>query len=374
MRTLVLVTAGYFPLPLEELERLEASGATPRVSTVPLALHGELLDEHFLRRIPLWRRLVYKPLPMWLAQVFEAFLQSRNYDAVVSWGAERIGLPFALLLRVTGSDVPYVAIWSWISKPRQALLLKHAHSHIDRLILPPSRQREIATKVLRVPPQKVVGFPWGVDLDFWHPMGGPQDMICAAGREMRDYTTLIEALRGLDIRCHIAANIVPGRRRPDSWVRALEHAGPLPSHITIGPKTPEQLRELYARSRFVVIPLLPSDTDNGVTAILEAMAMGRAVICSRTDGQRDVIQEGETGLYVTPGDVDALRDCIRHSWMNPHDTARMGNAARKCVEKQHSLDQFVRSVRHVVEEVVRDSGRRRTTPTGRRGASTVVGR
>ena len=34
-------------------------------------------------------------------------------------------------------------------------------------------------------------------------------------------------------------------------------------------------------SLFVVMPLLESDTDNGITVILEAMAMGKTVICSR---------------------------------------------------------------------------------------------
>src|SRR4029077_18856004 len=83
--------------------------------------------------------------------------------------------------------------------------------------------------------------------------------------------------------------------------------GAVGDSVTIGRKTREELRDLYARSRFVVVPLCPSDTDNGVTVILEAMAMGRPVICSRTEGQVDVIREGQTGLYVPIGDVAGLR-------------------------------------------------------------------
>lgn len=39
------------------------------------------------------------------------------------------------------------------------------------------------------------------------------DMICSAGREMRDYETLIEALDGTGNRCHIAGTLV---QRPSS--------------------------------------------------------------------------------------------------------------------------------------------------------------
>ena len=34
---------------------------------------------------------------------------------------------------------------------------------------------------------------------------GAGDLVCTVGREMRDYVTLIEALRPLEIPCHIAA-------------------------------------------------------------------------------------------------------------------------------------------------------------------------
>jgi hypothetical protein len=40
---------------------------------------------------------------------------------------------------------------------------------------------------------------------------------------------------------------------------------PLPTGVTVGAKSYFELRELYARSRFVAVPLLPSDSDNGIT-------------------------------------------------------------------------------------------------------------
>ena len=60
------------------------------------------------------------------------------------------------------------------------------------------------------------------------------------------------------------------------------------------------------------MPLVDVDFDAGVTSITEAMAMGKAVIVTRTKGQVDVIHDGVEGLYVPPADPAALREAIVH--------------------------------------------------------------
>jgi glycosyltransferase involved in cell wall biosynthesis len=127
----------------------------------------------------------------------------------------------------------------------------------------------------------------------------------------------------------------------------------------------EELRRLYDRSRFVVIPLMETDTDNGTTSILEAMATGNAVICSRVHGQRDVLRDGETGIFVPPRDPRALRDAIEHLWNNPDKAREMGNRAREYIERHHTLDAWVGHVRLIVDDVLAE--RKRQPDVGRHG-------
>jgi glycosyltransferase involved in cell wall biosynthesis len=192
-----------------------------------------------------------------------------------------------------------------------------------------------------------------VDQVFYSPRPVEDDMICAVGAEMRDYATLVEAIRGTGLRCHIATDHVriPGRFRllNDRRVPIGDIGARGDTHITQGRMSLTELRNLYARSRFVVVPLLPSDTDNGVTVILEAMAMGKPVICSRTRGQVDVIQEGETGLYVPVGDAGALRKAILTLWNEPLRAQQMGRNARAFVEKHHTLEKFTATARSAAE-------------------------
>jgi glycosyltransferase involved in cell wall biosynthesis len=351
LRTLTLVSTGLGLPERDELVRLEAADLYPRISVYRDALQSDWLNEKFLERAPATRRMMYRLLPISVAQVLEAFFSKREYAALISW-AEHLGLPLAFLLKITGVRVPHIAIFSWISKSKKAKILKKVHSHIDRLILMSSAQRDFALNVLHIPEYKVKFLKWPVDEKFWRPMDGESDMISTVGSEMRDYPTLIKAMQGLDISCHIAAGTLRDVMHPT--IKAIWDLGPLPDNVAVGKKSYVDLRALYARSRFVVIPLHSSDTDNGTTSILEAMAMGKAVICSQTEGQVDVITEGRNGLYVPPGDPKALQQAIRYLWEHPDEAERMGREGRRFIEENHRLDNFVRCVKGIVREVVEE--------------------
>jgi glycosyltransferase involved in cell wall biosynthesis len=298
-------------------------------------------------------------MPTLSSQLVEAFLVRHQYDAVISW-AERLGLPFAAMLKATGSATAHVAIASWISKPKKAWLLKRVHTHIDRLVTGSSRQRDFAVRVIGMPPHKVKHLPLYVDQRFFRPIVRDTDMICAAGREMRDYPTLVDAVAGLDLRCHIAAG--PHRGKLERWVKSIDPRA-LPPTISVGKLSYVELREVYARSKFVVVPLLETDTDNGVTTILEAMAMGKAVICSRTVGQVDVLEDGVTGIFVPPGDAVALRQAIEFLRRRPSVAARMGLAGRKRIEERHTIDNYMTALRGIVEDAIAERTDRVRTRT-----------
>lgn len=355
IHTLTLVATGSGLPPEEELLRQEEADERPRASTYRRALNTDSLDERFLAASLAHRSPFYSRIPPSMAQTLEAFRLRNRYDAIISW-SEQLGIPLAGLFTFARSRPVHVALFSWISKPKKAMLLRRVHRHIDRFVLWSSVQRDFAIERLGIPPRKVVLTRYYADQQFWRPMHEPaSDTICAAGREMRDYGTLVESLRDLPIPCHIAAKAYPGKQ--DNWIDTLRHTGALPPHITVGPKSPVELRRLYNRARFVVIPILPTDTDNGVTCILEAMATGKAVICSRVRGQRDVIQEGKTGIYVAPEDPRALRAAIEYLWNNPSAAEKMGAEARARVERYHTLDAWVAGIRDVVEDAISERGR-----------------
>ena len=349
MKPLTLVYGGIGQPTADVLDRRERADEWPRVRLYEKTLGSDMLDERDILAVTGLRGAVYRRLPMGTSQALEAYRRRKDYDVLIS-GGERLGLPLAALLKATNSRTPHVALFSWISTPKKAAFLRRVHSHIHRIVVWSSIQYEFAVNQLGIPASRVIQLRWLVDQQFWRPMPGPTDMICAVGREMRDYATLIEAIKDWNVPCHIAAKVDVGKTDP--WMRDIPEPSSLPPHITFGSRPYPELRALYARSRFVVLPVYPTDTDNGVTAMTEAMAMGKAVICSRVEGQRDVLVDGVNGLFVPPRDPQALRQAIEYLWNHPEECERMGREGRRHVEQHHSIEQFIAGVKRAAEEAI----------------------
>lgn len=178
---------------------------------------------------------------------------------------------------------------------------------------------------------------WHVDDQFFRPTDQPTDrLIASAGMARRDYATLVEATDGLDAELRIAAD--------SPWFVSSLNVDPdeVPDHVEVRSYgTYANLRELYARARVVVVPLEDVDYAAGYSVILEAMAMGKPVIATRTRQPDDFIDEGVTGLRVAPYDVDGLRTALASLLDDPERAARMGAAGRRRVEELFALDRFV---------------------------------
>jgi glycosyltransferase involved in cell wall biosynthesis len=367
-RSLLLVPAWVGQESCAALERMAAVGAAPRADYVELAraLDAEVIDMRFMtEQATRTARLVARYAGISLGQVVEGFLRRDRCDPLVV-KADRLGLPLALLLKLTRSRRDMVLISAWLSPPKKAVFLwpLKVHSHIGAITNYSSVQMEIAASRLGVPREKLHHAVQPVDERFWHPVDEPvENMICSVGSEQRDYPTLLEALQGLQLRAELAVGSTVLRPAGDpsaefATITRQTVGGGLSSNVRVRQQVnARDLRRLYARSRFVVIPLLDVDVDAGVTSICEAMAMGKAVVVTRTRGQVDIIRDGEQGIYVPPGDPRALRAAIRHLLSHPAEAERMGRAGRALVEAHHRLDTWV----ELVAGLARGSDRPRAT-------------
>lgn len=343
-----------------ELKRRADAGVQPRSDYVELAaaLDADVMDMQYLtERATALARAVARSFGTVPAQVIEGFLRQRRYGHILA-RADRLGLPLALLFKLTGGRRDTVLVSVWLSRPKKAIFLSRlkVHTHLAAIVNYGSVQRDFAAARLKVPAEKLYLCLQPVDERFWRPHDGPsRNGILAVGSEARDYVTLVHAIEGLDIDAEIA--IGGAVLRPSGDADAL--FGPilrdttgigLPRRIRVHQQLEAQeLRQLYRRARFVVVPLQDVGFDAGVTAIAEAMAMGKAVVVTRTRGQVDLVRHGENGLYVPPRDPAALRSAIQYLFDNPAEADRMGQAGRALAESRLTLDGWVRAVADIVE-------------------------
>ncbi|MFL5952770.1 MAG: glycosyltransferase family 4 protein [Gaiellaceae bacterium] len=98
---------------------------------------------------------------------------------------------------------------------------------------------------------------------------------------------------------------------------------------------PAEIGAVYDRAAVVAVP--SRREGYGMTA-REAMAHGRAVIATQVGGLRDAIRDGETGLFVPPGDPAALRAAIERLLEDPELRDRLGAAAREDARARFSRE------------------------------------
>jgi glycosyltransferase involved in cell wall biosynthesis len=196
--------------------------------------------------------------------------------------------------------------------------------------------------------ERVFGWPAGTalfvplhtDPAYLERSGEPAgDFAIAAGRTFRDYATLLAAVEGTQVPLVIVASPA-----------ALEGAV-VPAGVEVRYDLPgQELAALIARSAVVVVPLRSREISIGQSVLLEAMAMGKAVVVTRVPGTEDYVEHMETGWLVPPGDPAALRDALTTLVADPALRTRIGEAARRRV-LSHYLP------RHYAADVARSLAR-----------------
>ncbi len=262
------------------------------------------------------------------------FVNRKQYHVIFSNG-ENVSIPLAALLTTVRSRPGHALIGHHLSTPKKKTLLRVLRGKMDRVFVYAKTQMDYATQTLGFRPEQIELIAFHADHRFYSPeVAEGAAYICSAGLEWRDYPTLIEAVTGMDIEVRLAAASPWSKHRNETEDRVL------PPNVSARRCSYHELRDLYAGSRLVVVPLYENDFQAGVTTILEAMAMGKAVIATRTTGQGDVITHGENGLYVPPSDAQALRAAIKSLLESPQEAERLGAAARKTIEEQMTLDHW----------------------------------
>lgn len=332
-------------------------------------------------------RLITRLLGPQLALAWTAFRRHHAYDIIFTTN-EIVGLPLAMFLKLSGAGAGHprhVTLSHYLSPLKKRIFFKFgAGSHIDTLIVHCAAQQDVAINVLRSPDKRVIKLPYFVDTNFWRPITPPTfestvkndkqlPMICAVGLEFRDHATLVIAVSGLNVEVRIAAagNHTTSANLRYGTAKMPVNLSSLPPNVLVRSYNYVELRELYTAVLFIVVPLRETEFQAGVTSILEAMAMGKAVIVSGTQGQTDVVRDPRnngrgfvvrkwwpgfleetpdvaetlgslpTGLYVTPGDPDELHDAIQYLLDHPEVAEELGRNGQHIAEAFFNLNAFV---------------------------------
>lgn len=330
--------------PPRDLEAEITAGNHPRVEYLELAraLGAEIIDYHAVARSPsaAVRLLARRLGPRWGLALL-AYQRRAAFDGLYFTG-EDVGIPFALLCARGGPRPGTTVVVHNADTTKRRLLLKRLARAFDRIICLGTTQEELLTAEIGIAPGKVQMLHNWIDHRFYapEPRDAAGEYALSVGMERRDYRSLEQAGRSLPYRFHVVgsgfsngAGFAPAEYLPGG------------ENFTVGTGySVRALRSLYADARLVVVPLHRSTYAAGVTALLEAMAMGKAVVTTASPGILDYTRDGRIGRVVPVGDVAALRQAIAELWESPGQLAEIGRQNRAWIEHVANTDGYVARV------------------------------
>ena len=104
------------------------------------------------------------------------------------------------------------------------------------------------------------------------------------------------------------------------------------------------------------VVVVPSRKESLPLVALEAMALSRPVIASRTGDLPDVIRDGRSGLLVPAEDVAALAAAMRQLAGSQHMRQQLGADARQRIVESYSIPAMAKSLAEIYQDLVRRRG------------------
>jgi glycosyltransferase involved in cell wall biosynthesis len=202
---------------------------------------------------------------------------------------------------------------------------------------------KIISRLAALVPEKICLVHVGVDLtDYvFSPLPSIIDnpVVMLAARLLKpkgvpEFVAAARQLRNQDIKARFVLVGVPDPENPETvdeeFIAACVKEG-IVEHWGHRDDMPDVLRQ----SSLVV---LPSYYREGMPKVLlEAAAVGRAVITTDAPGCRDAIIPGVTGLLVSPRDADALANAIEQLLNDRERLQAMGKAGRELAEREFDV-------------------------------------
>lgn len=124
----------------------------------------------------------------------------------------------------------------------------------------------------------------------------------------------------------------------------------------------EEVPDLFRDADVVVLPYTEA-TQSGPLHI--AGCFSKPTVASRVGAMPEVIEDGETGLMVSPGNPQELAEAVCRLLTHPEEAERMGEKAKVRLADQASMENVARAqievYKHVIESV--KSGAHRSNPS-----------
>jgi len=232
---------------------------------------------------------------------------------------------------------------------RQNSFSRWKHRQVDCFICASEAIRQMLVAD-GVPPDRTVTVHEGIDLDhvrsapavnvheaFWLPHRAPVVGNVAALVPHKGQRHLIEAAHLVIQQMPDVRFLILGEGELRDSLERLVREHHLEKHVFLPGFRTDVLGCMKGFDLFV----MSSVTEGLGTALLDAMACGKAIVGTRTGGIPEVVEDGETGRLVPPRDHAAMAQAILTMLADDEQRRRMGEAGLARVQARFTVERMV---------------------------------
>lgn len=297
-------------------------------------------------------RLVGQPEHWAMARVMVSKLAD---DDVVFCAGEDIGFPLAILCKFAQKTPKLAVAVMAPDRPRVRAVSKlFGLGHSISLFITNTQLKAMALRQhLNLAGDRVYQLPEQTDVKFFNPGAvsptKQRPIIASAGLEQRDYQTLADATRDLDVDVRICA-VSPNA----SAKTRVAFPDPVPSNMEARHYDWHDLLQLYRDADIVAVSLLDNHYSAGLTTLMEAMACRKPVVMTRTSGLAEELIDRGVVRGVQPGDAAGMQRAIAELLSDPQQAETLAQRGYEVLLQEHTserqIEELAEKLTHLVSQ------------------------
>lgn len=294
------------------------------------------------------QRHTYKRLRDMFVATWKVLTCRKHYD--VLYATHTLGIEPIILLRALRLYRRPIIAWHHqpivkAKNPLREALARLFYRGIDHMIFFSEKLMQDSLLSKKADPSRMSMVHWGADLDYYdnlqndglHPI-----QFISTGKELRDFETLLKAFQETGLPLTLYAE-----KKREAYFEALHPSENIELHYGDRP-IPHEIALKVAQSRCVCICCQKSNYTVGLTTVVEALALGIPILCTRNLQMPIDIEAEGCGFWIEAKDVEGWKEKLRYIANHTEEAQMMGRKGRALAEQYYNVRQCGKEVANII--------------------------
>ncbi len=279
-----------------------------------------------------------------------------HYDAL--YGNAFRGLELIIFLRALGLFRKPVVVWHHqavkkAGNPLREIVARLFYRGIDQMFFFSDRLVSDSLLSRKARKERMHVAHWGADLAYYNALMDEEAVECrgtsfiSTGKELRDMPTLVNAFNKTTAQLDIYVSRFYLGNDYEDLFRRLRLQPNIHLNYIQGMAFREMSKKVN-RAGCVVVCCQKSDYTVGLTTVVEALALGLPIICTRNERMPMDIEREGCGIWVDVSDTEGWTKAIRFIADNPAKAREMGRKGRLLAERLYNIERCTADISQVL--------------------------